>query len=189
MSRKLHIVCLDTPFPPDYGGAIDMMNRIIQFHKAGTGIFLHYFSYNERGTPNELNRYCEKIFVYERKEGRKGLSPRIPYIVASRINQQLIEELQKDDHPILLEGIHCTGILPMLDISQRKVVIRMHNDESAYYSELARAERSWLKKLFFRRESRVLKQYTATLPSGCYYACVSKKDVETFSEKYHLGNC
>ena len=83
-------------------------------------IHLHYFSYNERGTPNELNQFCETINVYESKTGRKGLSSKLPYIIASRINDELVTNLQKDDHPILLEGIHCTGILPQLDISKQK---------------------------------------------------------------------
>ena len=35
MKKELHIVCLDVPWPADYGGAIDMMNRIKMFHQAG----------------------------------------------------------------------------------------------------------------------------------------------------------
>jgi hypothetical protein len=67
LNRQLHIVCLDVPWPPDYGGAIDMLNRIRELQKAGILIHLHYFSYNERGMPNELNQFCESIHVYERK--------------------------------------------------------------------------------------------------------------------------
>ena len=81
MKKHLHIVCLDTPWPADYGGAIDMMNRIMTMKKANVAIHLHYFSYNERGTPNELNQFCEQIHVYERKTGRSGVSARLPYIV------------------------------------------------------------------------------------------------------------
>ena len=186
MNRELHIVCLDVPWPADYGGAIDMMNRIMQFKKAGIDIHLHYFSYNERGVPNELNGYCKTIHVYERKKGRKGLSSKLPYIVASRINEELIGNLQMDDHPLLLEGIHCTGILSWLNLENRRVVVRMHNEESVYYKELARAEPSWLKRLYFLRESRLLKKYTAALPGSCTYACVSKEDIRALTEIYQL---
>ena len=106
MTRQLHIVCLDVPWPADYGGAIDMMNRLSMLKKSGIGIHLHYFSYNERGTPNELNQFCESIHVYQRKTGRKGLSPTIPYIIASRVNEELIQNLRQDNHPLLLEGIN-----------------------------------------------------------------------------------
>lgn len=142
----------------------------------GVAIHLHYFSYNERGTPNELNQYCETIHVYERRIGRRGLSARLPYIVASRISTELADNLRKDNHPILLEGIHCTGILPLLDLGNRKVVVRMHNNESAYYRELGRAEHSFWKKIYFRRESRLISRYTGQLPGDCMYACITPAD-------------
>ncbi len=186
MNRHLHIVCLDVPWPADYGGAIDMMERIRLLKNAGISIHLHYFSYNERGTPNELNQFCESIHVYDRRIGTSGLSAKLPYIVASRINEQLFTNLQHDDYPILLEGLHCTGLFPRLDLQKRKVVVRIHNEESIYYKELARAESSWLKKLHFLRESRLIRKYTAQLPHECLYACISIDDARILEEDYHL---
>ncbi len=186
MKRHLHIVCLDVPWPADYGGAIDMMNRIREMKAAGILIHLHYFSYNERGTPKELDAFCESVHVYERKTGRKGLSPSLPYIVASRMNQELLERLNQDQHPILLEGIHCTGLLSSLERANRKIIVRIHNDEGIYYKELARATSSWIKKLYFRRESKLLQRYTAELPKDCVYACVSETDRERFHSEYKL---
>lgn len=187
MSRHLHMVCLDVPWPADYGGAIDMMNRIMEFKRQGVALHLHYFSYNERGTPEELKQYCESVNVYEREKINKGFSFQLPYIVSSRINKLLIARLQQDNHPILLEGIHCTGILSELDITNRKVVVRMHNEESVYYKELARAESGLLKKLYFYNESRLLKKYSHHLPDNVVYACVSYKDIEVLKNEYHLS--
>jgi Glycosyl transferases group 1 len=187
MKKELHIVCLDVPWPADYGGAIDMMNRIKMFHQLGILIHLHYFSYNERGTPNELNQFCETINVYNREKIQSGFSLKTPYIVSSRINEQLIERLQKDKHPILLEGIHCAGILPRLDRQNRKVVVRMHNEESVYYKELARAEHSLLKKLFFYNESRLIKKFSHHLPGDSIYACISENDATILENEYKLN--
>lgn len=188
MSRHLHIVCLDVPFPADYGGAIDMMNRIRMFHQLGVRIHLHYFCYNDRGTPNELNQYCESISVYDRASLREVFSLKTPYIVASRCNSHLAEKLEADRHPILLEGIHCTGVLPEINYNERKVVVRMHNEESRYYRELARAESNLGKKLFFLHESRLLQKYSRHLPKDCVYACVSENDVQVLKKEYHLPN-
>jgi hypothetical protein len=185
LSRHLHIVCLDVPWPADYGGAIDMMNRIKALHQLGIIIHLHYFSYNERGIPQQLNEFCETVNVYKRKTGWKGFSFSIPYIVQSRINHELISNLKNDDHPILIEGIHCTGIIPYLD-KNRKIVVRMHNDETVYYKEMARATSSPDKKMYFRFERRLLKKYSSRLQGNCIYACISEKDKETFHKKYHL---
>jgi hypothetical protein len=187
VNRQLHIVCLDVPWPADYGGAIDMMNRIIFLNKAGIRIHLHYFSYNERGTPNELNQFCESIHVYQRENIKRGFSFKTPYIISSRINKELIERLNKDTHPVLLEGIHCAGILPQLDRTNRKVVVRMHNEESTYYKELGRVERSLLKKIYYYNESRLLKKYSHHLPDDCIYACISQNDIDVLKKDYHLS--
>lgn len=188
MDRHLHIVCLDVPWPADYGGAIDMMNRIRFFKEVGIRIHLHYFSYNNRGTPNELNQFCDSIHVYERKTGHKGFSFRLPYIVSSRINQELVNNLEKDNYPILLEGLHCTGILSMLKNKERKIVVRMHNEESLYYKELSRAESSWFKKIYYNIESRLIKKYTPSLPHQCTYACVSAEDANALKDNFHFPN-
>ena len=163
-----------------------MMNRIMVLKKMGVAIHLHYFCYNERGMPNELNQFCEAIHVYKRNTGHKGYSSRLPYIVASRMNEELNNNLRQDGHPVLLEGLHCTGVLPQLDLSRRKVVVRMHNEESTYYRELARAESSLLKKLYFLRESRLIRKYNHQLPEQCTYACVSSDDIRVLREDCHL---
>jgi hypothetical protein len=188
VKNYLHIVCLDVPWPPDYGGAIDMMNRIMVLKKLGIGIHLHYFSYNERGTPNELNQYCETINVYKRETGHKGFSFHLPYIISSRNNENLAANLQKDNHPVLLEGIHCTGILSHLDTGKRKIVVRMHNEESVYYKEMARSAKGFFKKLYFHNESRLLKKYNHHLPDDCTYACVSDNDIKVLKNDYSLNN-
>jgi hypothetical protein len=188
LNKHLHIVCLDVPWPADYGGAIDMMNRIRMLKRQGIAIHLHYFSYNERGNPNELNQFCEVIHVYTRTTGHRGLSSTLPYIISSRINDELVTNLLKDDYPILLEGLHCTGVLPKLDLRNRKVVVRMHNEESIYYKELARSESYLLRKLFFLNESRLIRNYNRKLPADCIYACVSNEDIRVLKEEYHLPN-
>jgi hypothetical protein len=176
LSRHLHIVCLDVPWPADYGGAIDMMNRIKSFKNKGVLIHLHYFSYNERGTPNELNAFCETIHVYPRKNFGKSFSLNIPYYIASRMNHELEANLSKDNYPILLEGLHTTGILKHMNTMNRKICVRLHNEESRYYRELARNTRDPLKKLYYRYESHLTKKYIKTLPDSCLYACISDID-------------
>jgi len=163
-----------------------MMNRIRSLKNAGIAIALHYFTYNERGTPPELNEFCEEVHVYPRNARASGLSSRLPYIVSSRINDQMLAALRRDRDPVLLEGLHCTGILSGLDLSGRKIVVRMHNDESKYYRQLAHSERGLLRKLFFLRESRLLRNYSYNLPHECVYACISQADIKTLREKFGL---
>lgn len=186
MSRYLHIVCQDAPWPADHGHAIDMMERIISFKHAGIGIHLHYFSDTVAAAPAELSRFCDTVDVYERERTGSRFSLHLPYIVSSRINKSLAARLQKDNHPILLEGIHCTGILPDLDTGNRRIVVRMRNEESLHYRELAGAAHGFLKKMYFYNESRLLRKYGHHLPDDCVYACISEKDIAVLKKHYHL---
>lgn len=188
MSRHLHIVSLDVPWPPDYGGAIDIFYRLRALHQAGLRIHLHYFSYNDRGNPNELNQFCETIHVYDRKTGHRGFSLHTPYIIASRTQEELVKRLNADDHPVLLEGLHCTGILDQINIQTRKVVVRLHNEESVYYRQQAPLTRNLLRKYYFRHESRLLAKYENALPQDCSYACITESDATSFREKHGLKN-
>ena len=188
MSRHLHIVTLDVPWPPDYGGAIDMFYKIKALHDAGIRIHLHYFSYNERGNPNELNQYCESIHIYPRKTGHRGFSLHTPYIISSRMHDDLIQNLRLDDHPVLLEGLHCTGFLDELNIERRKVVVRLHNMESDYYRQQSPLTPNLFKKFYFRQESRLLVKYENALPEDCLYACITERDTRAFSEKPGFKN-
>jgi Glycosyl transferases group 1 len=186
LSPHLHIVCLDVPYPADYGGAIDMLYKIQALHEQGVKIHLHYFSYNLRGTPNELNQYCETIQVYERKTGHKGFSFSLPYIVSSRINSELIKNLQQDNYPVLLEGLHCTGIVKEINKNHRKIIVRLHNDECSYYKQLAKSESNLFMKIYFLNESRLLKNYEKQLPANVHYACITHADTTLFKKEYAL---
>ena len=186
MNRHLHIVSLDVPYPPDYGGAIDIFYKLKALHEAGIRVHLHYFSYNERGTPNELNQYCESISVYARKTGPRGFSLHTPYIISSRMHAELVNRLRQDRHPVILEGLHCTGFLDELDLHERKVVVRLHNKESSYYRQQAPLTRNLLKKFYFRHESRLLEKYERALPRECSYACITETDTRIFREDHRL---
>lgn len=188
MSRRLHIVCLDAPSPPDYGGAIDMFYKIKALSESGIRISLHYFDYKPDRNANGLEEYCHKIFNYKRRTGIKGITFNKPYTVSSRINKQLIARLNEDNDPILLEGIHCTGILPFLRRQERKVIIRVHNDEAVYYQSLALIETNLLIKVYYQFESQLLRHYQKTLEDCNNYVFISESDKESFTNKYRFQN-
>ena len=92
-------------------------------------------------------------------EGHKGLSMKLPYIVSSRANPELLENLKKDDYPILFEGIHTTYYVHEHALDNRKIFIRLHNAEHLYYKQLARQSRNLWKKIYYLNESRLLYKY------------------------------
>ncbi|HVY74701.1 MAG TPA: hypothetical protein VG890_07720, partial [Puia sp.] len=175
--KKLHIVCHDVPYPPDYGGVFDLFYKIRSLHEAGVHITLHCFEYG-RGEQPVLNQYCESVHYYSRRTGHKGISHRLPYIVCSRSNPELLERLLQDDFPILLEGVHCTYLLNDPRFSDRKVFVRLHNVESIYYRQLAACTRSWFRKLYYLHESTVLKKYEKQIAAHWPLLAVSQSDAE-----------
>jgi hypothetical protein len=181
--RHLHIVCLDVPYPVDYGGVFDLFHKIRSLHEAGVRVHLHCFEYG-RGRQPALNEYCEEVHYYCRHEGHKGFSHRLPYIVCSRSNGQLLERLLEDDHPILLEGIHCTYLLNDERFDGRKIVLRLHNVEYQYYRQLYLSEKSLLKKIYYFHESNLLRQYEHRIAGKVKILAVSKKDEEQYVQEF-----
>jgi hypothetical protein len=188
LSKHLHIVCLDAPAPPNYGGAIDMFYKITSLSATGINIKLHYFNYRQDRNIRELEPYCSKIIAYKRKTGLRGISFFKPYIVSSRINQQLIDNLNSDDHPVLLEGLHCTGIIPFLTNHKRRIIVRVHNDESVYYKWLAESATNLIKKAYYFTESILLQSYQHNLPNFGTYTFISETDKQLFQRKYGIKN-
>ncbi len=186
MSDYIHIVSLMAPSPPDFGGAFDLYYKIPALSKAGEKIILHYFNYQEGRGHEGLEAFCEEIYTYERSVFLKSLLTLKPYIVSSRIEPELIHRLNRDDYPVLLEGIHCTGIIPHL--RNRKIIVRIHNDEAEYYKNLFESEPNLLKSFYFYYESVLLSQYQKKLSKEAFFAFVSESDQEAFTEKYHLSN-
>lgn len=187
MSEYVHILCLDCPEPADYGGAIDMYYKITSLHSVGKKIILHYFNYKSERNIKELKDLCEEVYSYQRKGFVQSVLSSKPFIVSSRVNRKLIRRLNKDDYPVILEGVHCTGILPHLK-SSKKIVIRVHNDEAIYYQNLYRTETGFLKKAYFKREAKLLYKHQIQLQKHYTLACLSLKDANVFKEKYGFRN-
>lgn len=183
MSNHLHIVCLDAPSPPDYGGAIDMYYKIKALAAIGKKITLHYFNYNPLRNAYGLETSCEAVFSYKRKPFYRSLPVSEPYIIGSRINKDLTERLNRNQHPVLLEGLHCAGIIPFINNKER-IVLRMHNEEASYYHHLSKTTTSFLKRSYFAMESKLLHQFQKKMNKELKLACLSETDLATFQKSY-----
>lgn len=158
MNRCLHIISLTVPYPVSYGGVVDIYYKITALHRAGVEIILHCFSADDRKAP-ELEGYCKEVYYYRRETGWRGTSLLLPYIVSSRANQELAERLNKDAHPILMEGIHCSHLLLDRRFADRHTTLRLHNVEHRYYYSLFSHSHSAFRKLYYLLESVLLKNY------------------------------
>jgi len=187
LSDYIHIVCLDAPSPPNYGGAIDMYYKLTSLAAVGKKIILHYFDYRKNRNAGLLENCCTEIHSYSRKSFIRSFSFSSPYIISSRINSSLIKRLNEDSHPILLEGLHCSGIIPFLN-DKNRVVLRMHNEEVNYYKSLVATEKKIFKKNYFNLETALLKKYQKKLDKNLKTACLSQKDISVLQNEYGFTN-
>jgi len=184
LEKHLHIVCLNVPYPVNYGGVFDLFYKLPALQAAGVNIHLHCFDYG-RGKQEELNKYCVSVNYYERREGHKSISASLPYIVASRKNDALLNNLLQDDYPIFMEGVHCTYLLNDERFANRRKFVRIHNVEYQYYHDLYKTATSPIKKLYYWRESRLLKHYEAAIAhKATAYWGVTHKDVAYYRSEY-----
>jgi len=184
--RQLHIILFDVPWPADYGGVVDLFYKIKTLHEAGVKIHLHCFVYN-RPQQEILNNYCETIHYYKRENNISRFSFRLPFIVNSRKNEALIKNLQKDNYPILIEGIHCSYYLHAGMLDNRIILLRLHNAEFEYYHQLAIHEKNPFKKFYYNHESKLLKKYENRLAKKVKIGAVSRQDVQLYRQLFRAG--
>jgi hypothetical protein len=182
-NKKIHIISFDVPYPPDYGGVIDVFYKLKALHKQGWQIHLHCFEYG-RKQQSVLENYCVKVSYYERKNAVMSLLQQKPYIISSRENKELLNNLLHDDAPILMEGLHCTAFLNHPQLKNRKLIVRTHNIEHEYYGELSKAATNPFKKLFFAIEKYKLKKYESILRYASAIASISIADSIYFQKQF-----
>jgi hypothetical protein len=181
--KEVDIVAFDVPFPPNYGGVIDVYFKIKAFKKEGVKVNLHCFEYGRR-TSSDLESLCENVYYYKRNVSKANLFRRRPYIVVTRSSDDLIRNLQKNNNPILFEGLHTTYYLDDKRLKKRRKIVRIHNIEHDYYENLSKVEKDIFKKYYFSNEAQKLKRYEKILNNAEGIAAISFHDQEYFIKKY-----
>ena len=173
----------DIPCPVNYGGVIDVFFKLQALYERGFKVHFHCFEYG-REHSERLESLCVSVDYYKRDMSFWKFFSGKPYIVTSRLSEALIQELLKDDYPILLEGLHTCGVLLDERMRGRKIFVRAHNLEHEYYRYLAKTEKNLRKKLFLRIESLKLKKFEAVLSKATGILAISNKDYEYFKKSF-----
>lgn len=181
--QSLHVIAFDVPFPPDYGGVIDVYYKLKALQELGVAVHLHCFEYG-RTHREELNTCCASVNYYPRQTNKSLLFNTLPYIVLSRSSDALRDRLLKDDHPILMEGIHSTYLLNDPAFFGRQCFVRAHNIEHDYYHNLAKVERNIFKRYYFYNETGKLRKYEPVLKRAAAVAAISPEDTKYFNDVY-----
>ena len=181
--KHLHIISFDVPWPANYGGVIDVYYKLVALQKAGLKVHLHCFEYG-RGAAKELEALCESVHYYPRQTGIAANFTLKPYIVNSRKSEALMQNLLKDNCPILFEGLHSCYYLDDPRLKNRMKIYRESNIEHHYYYHLFRDEKNGAKKLFYAIESYRLKRYQNVLKHADLMLVVSQSDTDYLQEHF-----
>jgi hypothetical protein len=187
MISAINIIAFDVPYPPNYGGIIDVFYKLKTFHKKGIKVHLHCFEYG-RGEQKELLKYCESVNYYKRNMSPLGVFSKLPFIIKSRVSSELKNNLLQNDYPILFEGLHTCFLLNDKAFKNRIKIFRESNIEHEYYEHLAKSEKNILKKLYLKTEVAKLKKFEAIVNHADLSFIVSEKDWEYFCTKYPNNN-
>lgn len=183
MENTIQLVAFNVPYPPDYGGIIDIFYKIKTLYQCGVKVYLHCFEYGRLPAP-ELEDYCAKIFYYKRPLGIRHQFSDKPYIVVTRANDQLLNNLSSVDSPILFEGLHTCAYLNHPALQNHIRLVRTHNVEHDYYHNLALAEHHPVRKMFFGVEAWRLKRFEPVLKNASALLCISPNDNLYFEQLY-----
>ena len=181
--KHIHIVSFDIPFPPDYGGVIDVFYKIKALSSLGVKIHLHCFQYGRKKS-GILEALCHQVFYYPRKRIYTGIVSRVPYIVGSRINPDLLERLSLDKFPILFEGLHTCAYLDHPLLALKIKAVRMHNVEWQYYRGLFDYSTDALKSIYYAVESKRLHRFESVLIHANHIFGISKTETEYLINRY-----
>ncbi len=183
-SDHLHIISFDIPYPANYGGVIDVFYKLKALKENGIKVTLHCFQYGNRAASNELKNLCKKVYYYPRKASFASHLSLKPYIVKSRSAKELINNLLKDNDPILFEGLHTSDLLSHPNLKDRFKIYRESNIEHHYYYSLAKSSRSLFKKAFYLIESLKLLAFQAKLKHADLMLTVSRVDQQYLSLRF-----
>ena len=182
-NKNLHIIAFNVPYPADYGGVIDVFYRVKALSEAGVRIHLHCFKYG-REESAELEQLCEQVTYYPRSRSFIHQLLMTPFIVKTRSNKELLNNLLENDWPILFEGLHSCYFLDHPKLKSRIKIVRSHNIEHHYYAGLADKAQSLKDRIYFRMEARKLKRFEKVFEHANYIAAISEADKNYLQPKY-----
>ncbi|WP_133531957.1 hypothetical protein [Flavobacterium dankookense] len=164
LKKPIHIISFDNPFPPDFGGVIDVFFKVKALHEIGFTIYLHCFYQDRNVVSDELKAITQRVFLYKKNRNPFFLFSKFPFPVVCRFRDELTRNIATIDAPILFEGLHTTMILQKTNLANKKF-LRLHNIESNFYAGMSKNETNYFKKIAYHFASKKFIEYQKTIPN------------------------
>jgi hypothetical protein len=158
-NNKIQLISFDNPYPPNFGGVIDVFFKIQALHAIGYEIYLHCFVKEIPKEYTELEKITSQVFFYKIKQNPIYLFASTPFSILSRNDKMLLKNMEELKHPILYEGLKTTFSFDSASIKDIPKFLRLHNIEEDYFNGIAKSETKLTKKLLYYFEAKKFKQY------------------------------
>lgn len=182
--KKIHIVSFDNPFPPNYGGVIDVFYKLKALCELDFEIYLHCFVSQIPLESSELKKVVKEVYFYKKTKNIFNFFSKYPFSVVSRWDKNLITRLNEVEAPVFFEGLQSTFILNKTTFLNRKIYLRLHNLEDKYYKGVYKSEQNYLKKILYKLESFKYKRYQNILKKFDKVFTLSSFETNIVQEKY-----
>lgn len=182
--KRLHIISFDNPFPPNYGGIVEVFYKIKAFHDIGIEIYLHCFVDSIPLECDALQNITHQVFFYKKNKNPLLFFSNLPFSVRVRDCKKLIENIGKVDAPILCEGHKTTYWVYKNRLSSSENYIRLHNIENLYFDGLANSEHSRFKKIIYGIEAKKYRTYNSVLSNFDKVFALSKFENDVTNNQF-----
>lgn len=183
-NKAIHIISFDNPYPPIYGGVIDVYYKIKALHEIGMEIYLHCFVDKIPNEFPELEAITKKVFFYKASKNPLLLFSRIPFSVICRNDKKLIQNLEQVLAPILFESLKTTYLVHKNHLQNHPKILRLHNIEQHYFEGISRSETSYFHKFLFYLESKKYENFEKITPKFDNVIALSYFEMEYVNRKF-----
>lgn len=194
MHRSINIISGQIPCPNTPGDAQQTYWLIGGLCAAG--IDVHLYTFKEEGANTEVTidpttdpkllEVCASITSYPVNKGHRNFSFSVPYAVAKYQNEQLENDLAKNNYPILIEGLGPCSLAFSKILANKKIWVRLLTFAPGYFGYLQERSKAPLKKLYYQREAVLAKKLLKKISQRVWWIVPSLAD-KTELENVFLG--
>lgn len=158
---KVIIISSFFPYPAHFGGAFDVLERIKGLKLLGHDIDLVCTC---KESPEEKNiqfikQFINELILVDRKNKVIDLFSPKPLQVVSRKQLKSIFIKTNYDYAIL-ESESVGMVLENKSLKANKIIVRVHNNESDYFYQLAKSTKNYHDKIYYFLESLKFRKYS-----------------------------
>jgi|694.fasta_scaffold45603_5 hypothetical protein len=162
--NKVLVVSGFFPYPTHFGGAFDILERIIGLKKMGLEIDLicTHKEIPKQEDVDYVKTIVDSLILVQRENRISDLFKIIPLQVESRKKLKVIK-LPKEYDFAIIESEYVGKILENKTFKANKTFLRIHNNESVYFKELSKSTKVIFKKFYYYSDSIKFKYYSGKI--------------------------